>query len=71
MSSIFKIIELAETDPKKAREVVKSTIARLQCMLRQLDDVIANEHTPAGVNEVVRMQVIGPDGQVKQNVNPE
>lgn len=65
-SQLDNLATLVEVDPQRAAVVLDGMIAQLKIMA----DICRAQppRSPLGMNDALRLEVVGPDGQTRQSV---
>ncbi len=72
-SNLREILVLLTTNPLKAADLIDGMAYRLHDQAKAIRQAVCEGRdpriNPGGMGDVVKMQVIGPDGDLKQSVD--
>jgi len=75
LADVQRIIGLLATDPLGAADAIENVSARLREQAEAIRKVVSAEQSPfkvpGGMVDIVKMRVVGPNGEIKQSVTTE
>ena len=72
-ADLIRLSELIETDPAQAADELETMATGLLRVARKLRAATSGGalRSPAGMTDRLQMEVVGPDGQVRQRVDTD